>query len=107
MTLLTDQAELVNPTLRQRVSIRDLGDFAGPLRDRFDVCLYQMGNNPKYHRYMDAMIQAHPGIVTLHDFVLQHYYVEMFRKEKRENDYQRAMETYYGEMGRKIAESFI
>ena len=72
----------------------------------YDLCLYQMGNNPKYHHYMDAFIQNYPGIVTLHDFVLQHLYVILLKKEQRFDDYQEMMETYYGSEGRVIADNF-
>lgn len=72
----------------------------------YDLCLYQMGNNTAYHRYMDASIQAHPGVVTLHDYVLHHFYAEIFAEEERYDEYQLAMESYYGELGKKIAEKF-
>jgi glycosyltransferase involved in cell wall biosynthesis len=72
----------------------------------YDLCLYQMGNNTAYHRYMDAVIQTYPGVVTLHDYVLHHFYAEMFAEEERYDEYQFAMESYYGELGKKIAEKF-
>jgi len=72
----------------------------------YDLCLYQMGNNTAYHRYMDEIIQSHPGVVTLHDYVIHHFYAEMFAEEERYDEYQCAMESYYGELGRKIAEKF-
>ncbi len=72
----------------------------------YDLCLYQMGNNPAYHQYMDTMIQTHPGVVTLHDYALQHLYIDLFRKEERFDEYQTAMESYYGDLGRLIADKF-
>ncbi len=72
----------------------------------YDLCLYQMGNNPKYHHYMDNLIQMYPGIVTLHDYALQHFYVELFRKAGRFDEYQEVMETYYGPQGRIVASYF-
>ena len=73
---------------------------------RYDLCLYQMGNNTACHRYMDELIQTHPGVVTLHDYVLHHFYAEMFAEAERYDEYQRALEAYYGQLGRKIAERF-
>lgn len=70
----------------------------------YDLCLYQMGNNTAFHRYMDAFIQTYPGVVTLHDYVLHHFYAEMFADEARYDEYQTAMQAYYGEFGRYIAE---
>ncbi|GAK55048.1 glycosyl transferase group 1 [Candidatus Vecturithrix granuli] len=72
----------------------------------YDLCLYQMGNNPKYHHYMDALIQTYPGIVTLHDYALQHLYIFLCTKQKRFDEYQEMMETYYGPEGRVIANNF-
>ena len=72
----------------------------------YDVCLYQMGNNTTCHRYMDAYIQRHPGIVTLHDYALHHFYADMFAREERYDEYQMAMESYYGQLGAQIAECF-
>lgn len=74
--------------------------------DAYDLCIYQMGNNPKYHKYMDEFIQKHPGIVTVHDYALQHFYVELLQKKNRANDYTQWMERFYGEVGRKIADNF-
>jgi glycosyltransferase involved in cell wall biosynthesis len=72
----------------------------------YDVCLYQMGNNTACHQYMDAYIQQYPGIVTLHDYTLHHFYAEMFDREQRVDEYQMAMERYYGRLGKQIAERF-
>ena len=73
---------------------------------RYDLCLYQMGNNPKYHTYMDALIQEYPGVVTLHDVALQHFYVETLIKGNRKEEYAEAMKKYYGWIGEKIAYIF-
>lgn len=73
---------------------------------QYDLCLYQMGNNTSCHKYMDTFIQTYPGIVTLHDYGLHHFYAEMFAKEHRYDEYQVAMEAYYGELGRQVVERF-
>lgn len=70
----------------------------------YDLCLYQMGNNMDCHRYMDAFIQGYPGIVTLHDYVLHHFYAAMFLEEERTDEYATALSSYYGEFGRQLAE---
>jgi len=75
-------------------------------RQPYDLCLYQVGNNTTYHRYMDDCIQTYPGVITLHDYALHHFYAEMFAEEDRAEEYQAAMESYYGALGGKIAERF-
>lgn len=72
----------------------------------YDLCVYQMGNNTACHRYMDAIIQRYPGVVTLHDYVLHHFYAQVFDEEERYDEYQTAMQSYYGELGKRIAERF-
>ncbi len=72
----------------------------------YDLCLYQVGNNTRFHRYMDPFIQQYPGIVTLHDYMIHHLYADIFAQENRYDEYQEAMETYYGELGWQIAEMF-
>ncbi len=96
-----------NPKITNAFAIYPHPEFAARHRATpYDLCLYQMGNNPKYHRYMDEYIQTYPGIVTLHDFALQHFYVTMFLKEHRYEEYVAAMSKYYGEIGRRVAERF-
>ena len=41
--------------------------------DRYDRVLYQMGNSP-LHIYQLDLLERHPGVVVLHDFVLEGLY---------------------------------
>ncbi len=78
-------------------------------RSPYDLCLYQMGNNPKFHGYMDELIHRYPGIVTIHDFALQHYYITIFLKDfipERCAEYVASMKRYYGDLGEKVAKRF-
>lgn len=96
-----------NPDIVKQFSIFPYPEFEKHHQQTpYDVCLYQMGNNTACHRYMDAFIQKYPGIVTLHDYALHHFYAEMFADEERYDEYQEAMESYYGELGRTIAERY-
>src|SRR5215472_2113296 len=38
--------------------------------DRYDSCIYHLGNNPWDHSYIYDAFLYHPGIVVLHDVVL-------------------------------------
>jgi glycosyltransferase involved in cell wall biosynthesis len=40
-------------------------------RRSYDVTLYHVGNNPA-HDYILNMMERHPGVVVMHDFVLHH-----------------------------------
>lgn len=96
-----------NPAIIEKFAIFPHTEFARQRqRKRYDLCLYQMGNNTDYHTYMADYLQTYPGIVTLHDYVLHHFYATLFLQGKRYDEYQTAMETYYGNLGRISAEQF-
>lgn len=103
VAVFTDQADKVNPALRQLASVRDLGSFAGPLRDRFDMCLYQMGNNLLFHEGIYATLRRYPGVTTLHDVNLHSFYGELLMKRGRVAAYTREMAYAYGVAGARHA----
>ncbi len=43
----------------------------------FDCSVYQMGNNPKYHRFLFQRALDEPGLLVLHDPSLADFYAEM------------------------------
>ena len=47
--------------------------------DDVDVDVYQMGNNPRYHRFLYARALERPGLLVLHDPSLADYHSEMCR----------------------------
>lgn len=95
------------PEIVERFSVYPHTEFQQRHRQSpYNLCLYQAGNNTVYHRYMDEFIQAYPGIVTLHDYVLHHFYAAMFAEEKRFDEYETAMTAYYGDLGKRIAKKF-
>jgi len=99
-----------NPQIAENFEVCPYTDFARRHQDKpYDLCLYQMGNNPKFHGYMDELIQRYPGIVTVHDYALQHYYVTMFLEDFTPEgcaEYVAIMKRYYGEIGEKVAARF-
>ena len=55
-------------------ALRKLGDVEPEARHDADVNLYQLGNN-QLHRDIYARALARPGVVVLHDAVLQHFFL--------------------------------
>ncbi|MEX2262039.1 MAG: glycosyltransferase [Bryobacteraceae bacterium] len=66
---------------------------------RADVALYHLGNNP-LHRSIHAQALAHPGVVVLHDAVLQHFYLGALPRE----EYVEEFVYNYGGWHRGLAE---
>lgn len=49
--------------------------------DKYDILLYNFGNNPYFHDYMYEMLLNHPGYVILHDVSLYYLTVDFYRKK--------------------------
>ncbi len=69
----------------------------------FDELLYHMGNNYEAHGYIYDALKEHPGVVVLHDYVLQGFYAEKYDATGDFETYYRLQKKYYGERGESIA----
>lgn len=69
ITLFVDGFEPATPAIRERFAWHDVRDFAA---QPFDLCLYHMGNHP-CHAGIYRVLERHPGVVVLHDYVLHHF----------------------------------
>ncbi len=77
--------------------LRQLGDVEiAP--EKCDVALYHVGNNA-LHRDIYRRALAHPGVVVLHDAVLQHLFLGMLDS----NEYVEEFVYNYGETSRDLA----
>lgn len=75
-------------------------------REDFDLNLYQIGNS-SYHRYALNAALRFPGVVVLHDLVLQHLFLGLSVERGDSALYVSEMKRAYGErgaaLGRQIA----
>lgn len=90
-TGVADYAAALIGALRQRGSVRVNSR-------RADVCLYHLGNN-QLHREIYALALKHPGVVVLHDAVLQHFLLGSLD----EKAYVEEFVYNYGEWNRELA----
>ncbi len=73
ITVFVDGYEPTNLLIRRQFPIHDYRDFDDLHRDcPFDIPLYHMGNHI-CHAYIYEMLQRYPGVIVLHDTVLQHF----------------------------------
>jgi len=70
----------------------------------YDEVIYHMGNDYKAHRCIYDSLRRYPGIVVLHDFVLQGFYAERYDETGDLDPYRKLLEKHYGERGAHIAE---
>jgi glycosyltransferase involved in cell wall biosynthesis len=100
--LFVSDREPSNPEIRDGFRwhwARDYEEVAA--RERFDLDLYQIGNS-SYHRYALNAALRHPGVVVLHDLVLQHLFLGLSVERGNVALYVSEMKRAYGERGAAI-----
>lgn len=71
-------------------------------QQRYNVCLYQMGNNPSHKVIYDTLLY-HPGITVLHDCVLYQFFRSTTLESGDPAGYAREMGYCYGWQGFELA----
>jgi glycosyltransferase involved in cell wall biosynthesis len=101
---ISDTAELLDTTLRV-ILFSSEGNYQESLL-AYDYVIYNLGNYLDFHKHIYNISCQHPGLVILHDFVMQHFFVG-YHYGKDEAQYIRDMDYYYGPEARRLAaESF-
>lgn len=66
----------------------------------FDAIIYNLGNNEENHQYILQALRQQPGIVVLHDYVMQHALVsDIFVRKEQPDLYYWLLVRYYGRDG--------
>lgn len=73
--------------------------------DRYDAVLYMFGNDPRYHAGMHAVMRDVPGIVVLHDYAYQHFFIGLSQMRNDPGLYLRELEACEGALERSRAEA--
>jgi glycosyltransferase involved in cell wall biosynthesis len=119
LPLLTQKAEVVvwsseakwEPAAETHATVRPYDVTHPPWREisEADVTFYQMGNDPRYHHAIWRISQQHPGIVILHDLMLQHLFsgLVFHNLGLSRRQYFDLIERHHGAPGRVLAESHL
>src|SRR5689334_1064974 len=73
---------------------------------RFDVCLYQLGNNP-YHGFVYEAAQEHPGVVVMHEANLHHLIADLTINRDDWDGYVREVGRNHGPEAEAYAERYV
>ncbi len=76
-------------------------------RSAYDTVVYQIGNNPQYHAMIYRMALESPGVVVLHEYVLQHLIQGMTLNAGDPEGYVEAMRYCYGRTGTRLARLMV
>jgi len=73
----------------------------------YDAIVYHMGNNYRAHKYIYEAVKMFPGIVVLHDYVLQGFYAEMMQANRDHARYLDLLQRFYPGAGTLLAQRMI
>ena len=73
---------------------------------RFDICVYQLGNNP-YHGFVYEMAMQHPGVVVMHEANLHHLIADLTINRNDWDGYVQEVGRNHGEDAREYAERYV
>jgi glycosyltransferase involved in cell wall biosynthesis len=75
--------------------------------DEYDAVVYHMGNDHRYHAGIYDVARARPGIVVLHDFALQTFFLGLARERGDMNIYLDETEACHGAQARDEAAEYL
>jgi len=73
---------------------------------RFDICVYQLGNNP-YHGFVYEMAMEHPGVVVMHEANLHHLVADLTINRNDWDGYVQEVGRNHGEDAQEYAERYV
>ena len=73
---------------------------------RYDLVVYQVGNNPAHIYMLDEMART-PGLLVLHDTVLNHLFIQQPARNGTLYAYRDEMARLYGEAGVRAADRVL
>ncbi len=74
---------------------------------RYDMLVYQLGNDAQAHGYMYEALHKYPGVVLLHDLTLYHGILHDSLRRGRADEFVDEMQYAYGHQGRLMAEAIL
>jgi glycosyltransferase involved in cell wall biosynthesis len=82
-----------------RLRVRPVKDYDAA---SYDLAVYQVGNSPA-HIYMLDELYRRPGLLVLHDTMLNHLFIQRAAQSGTLNEYHDEMKQRYGEAGAQAA----
>ncbi|MCU1334421.1 MAG: glycosyl transferase, group 1 [Bryobacterales bacterium] len=73
---------------------------------RYDVCVYQLGNNP-YHDFVYEAAMEHPGVVVMHEANLHHLVADLTINRNDWDGYVREVGRNHGPEAEEYAERYV
>lgn len=102
--LIVDEGFRPDPAVSGRFPVHGHKALPGLLaRGRFDVVVYQLGNNRDFHSAIYRTLLEHPGVLVLHEYVIHHLVRDLTLYAGDSEGYAREMRYAYGQTGEAMA----
>jgi len=95
----------VSASIQRRYEVEPLSEL--PKWTEREATLYQIGNEPRFHGAIYEMATRVPGVVVLHEFMLQHLIRGLTVDRRRTEKYVGIMRACYGERGEQAARRYL
>ena len=102
--LFVDDGSTPAKEISKRFPIQSYRDY-GSLRqtEGYEATIYHIGNAVRYHEYIYHTALKYPGIVVLHEYMLQHLVQGMTLARGNPEGYVEEMHYCYGRTGERLA----
>lgn len=104
--LYVDGYKPVNAVIKENFKILNINDLV-EYASEYDLIIYHIGNNHKYHEKIVEAFLKYGGIIELHDVSLHHYLAADTLQKNMPEKYLELMEYSHGEKGRRQAELYL
>lgn len=106
--LFIDSGHRPIPEITKQFPVHNYRKFPTLAKQRsYDVCLYHMGNHAHFHEYIYRTLLKYPGIVVLHEYVLQHFIQGITLLRGDQPGYVEEMRYCYGRTGAYLAQQLL
>jgi glycosyltransferase involved in cell wall biosynthesis/SAM-dependent methyltransferase len=109
LTLFVEGFRPSDEGLAARFAVRDYRRDPEALASlgEFDAVVYHMGNDHRYHAGVFDASRRHPGVVVVHDFALQDFFLGLARQRGDMRLYLDEVAACHGEEARRVAEEAL
>lgn len=108
LDIFIDGYKPVNKYIADNFNILDMKEFDKEhIRQKYDIFVYQMGNNEECHERIGEYCIKYPGVLELHDISLHHMLAATTFGKGNKEAYINEMSYCHGEYGKQIATQFI
>jgi len=104
--LYIDDYKPTNDNIVKNFRILNIDDLDNN-KSEYDLIVYHIGNNHKYHKKIIDKFLKLGGVIELHDISLHHYVAADTLNSNSPQEYVEIMEYSHGKKGRKYAEMYL